>query len=158
MKGKGVLFSALLGAALGAAIQRERCRRQQAAWKENGDKYFYYFQLLNRWMIGRQEGKRAADFLREEGMEKIAIYGMGDLANRLAEELQGSDVHVLYGIDRDVCCTNSRIAEVYSPEDALPEVDGIVITPFRSLAGIKRLLEERCPYRLLSLEDIIYSL
>lgn len=126
--------------------------------KQYGDKFYEYFQLLNRWMIARNEKKQIADFFHKESIEKIAIYGMGELANRLFEELEDSDIQILYGIDRDICCTNSRIADVYYPDDELPEVDAIVITPFLSAEGIKKNLAEKCSCQLISLDYIIYTL
>lgn len=148
----------LLGGAAGAALQKKNDRALQESLKSYGEKYYEYFQILNRWMGARNEGKRVADFLLGEGVKTIAIYGMGDLADRLTEELAGGPVTVSYGIDRDVSCTNARIADIRSPEEALAEVDAIVITPFLSAGGIEAMLREKCACRVLALDRIIYSL
>lgn len=158
MRIKGMVFSAILGAAAGMAAGRRKSRMQERGLYEYGNKYYDYFQLMNRWMACRNEGKGVEKYFEESGISKIAIYGMGDLADRLAEELQGSRINVVYGIDKEVCCTNSRVTEVYSLEDAWPSVDAIVITPFRAVPQIEQELRKKCPYRLLSLEEVIYSL
>lgn len=150
--------AALSGMAIGAAFQRKRDKACQEGLKSCGDKYYEYFQLLNRWMAARNEGKRVSDFLQGEGIGKVAVYGMGDLADRLAEELEGGPVAVLYGIDRDVSCTNARIADIRSLDDRLEEVDAIVVTPFLSAGEIGASLRQKCPYRLIALDEIIYSL
>ncbi len=151
-------FMAFVGVLAGAAFWNWKNRAYEDDLKKYGDKYYEYFQLLDQWLTSRNEGKRIANFFRQENIGKIAIYGMGELANRLFEELEGSDIQILYGIDRDICCTNSRITDIYYPDDILPEVDAIVITPFLSAEGIEKNLEKKCGYRLISLDQIIYSL
>lgn len=146
------------GAAAGFGAWMHGKEKQQAELRNYGDKYYEYFQLLNRWMTGRNEGKTIADFFHEEHIGRIAIYGMGELANRMVEELKDSDIQIVYGIDRDVCNTNSQIADVYAPDDTLPEADAVVITPFLSAEAIRRTLAEHCPYRMIALDDVIYSL
>ena len=151
-------FAAAAAAMAGSFCLRQKKKRRQAALKNYGDKFYEYFQLLNRWMISDYEGKRVADFFHQEKIKRIAVYGMGELANRLTEALEGSGIQILYGIDRDVCCTNARIAEIYYPDDKLPEVDAVVITPFLSADAIKRDLAKTCPYKMISLDHMIYSL
>lgn len=149
---------ALTGAAAGALAQKLRQEKAAEEQERIGKKYYAYYQLLNQWLACREMGKNIADFFKEEQISSIAIYGMGDLADRLTESLAGSEISIRYGIDRDVCCTNANITEVYSPEDPLPEVDAIVITPFTASREIGSMLRERCGCRLLSLDEIIYSL
>ena len=36
-----------------------------------------------------------------------------NLANQLMEDLKGSSIQVVYGIDRDICCSNARIEDIY---------------------------------------------
>lgn len=159
MKKKGYMrILSLFGVAVGTAFWNRKNKIYEENLQKYGDKFYEYFQLLNRWMIARNEKKQIADFFHEEHISKIAVYGMGELANRLFEELEGSDIQILYGIDRDICCTNSRIADVYYPDDVLPEVDAIVITPFLSADGIKKDLIKKCSCKLLSLDNIIYTL
>lgn len=152
------VMAALSGLAAGAAFQRKRDKARQERLKSHGDKYYEYFQLLNRWMAAGNEGKLASDFLQGEGITRIAVYGMGDLADRLMEDLGGGPVMVAYGIDRDASCTNARIADVRSPEDRLDEVDAIVVTPFLSMGEIGASLGPECPCRLIGLDEIVYSL
>ena len=82
---------------------------------------------------------------------------MAELGNRLFEELSGSPILVDYGIDRDVCCTIARIDNVYSPEDDLPEVDVVVITPYSSFDSIRKVQEKKMDCPIVSLEEIVWS-
>ena len=90
--------------------------------------------------------------------KKIAIYGMGEFANRLMEELKNSDVEVVYGIDKDVCNSTSRVRNVYSLNDDLPQVDAIVVTPFYDMKSIKCDLKKKVDCPIVSLEEVIWSI
>lgn len=146
------------GVALGVLRTKEYRKKKEDKLRERVDILSDHFQLLNHWLEIKGEGKSAACYFREMGYFKIAIYGMAELASRLCEDLEGSGVEVVYGIDRDVSCTAARKVEVYSPEDDLPGADAVVVTPYFSFEEIQRMLsgKVRCP--IVSLEEVIWSL
>lgn len=117
-----------------------------------------HFQLLNHWLEVKGEGKSTVNYFEEMGYHHIAIYGMAELAIRLSEDLEGSSVFIDYGIDQDISCSLSRIDEVYSPKDTLPETEAIVVTPYAVFEEIKKELEKkvRCP--IISLEEVVWSI
>lgn len=123
-----------------------------------GRKYLIYFQLMDRWLASKYEGKKVSDFLEKEKIKKVAIYGLGNMANRLVEELDGEKVEVEYGIDRDICVTSSNLKNIYSPLEILPPVDAIIVTPIFEYEIIKNDINKKYSYRVISLETIIYSL
>jgi len=149
---------AVAGVAAGVLLQKGRIQKELARSEVVGHKYYSYYQLLNQWLSNQAEGKRISDFFAEEGIATIAVYGLGPFADRLMDALSGSGIEICYGVDQDASCTNSRVGTVYSPCDDLPEVDAVVITPFCASREIERMLKQRCQYRLLSLDQIIYSL
>lgn len=117
-----------------------------------------HFRLLNHWLEIKHEGKSIASYFEEIGYKHIAVYGMAELSTRLSEELEGSSVTIDYGIDRDISCSMARIKEVYYPEDPLPEVDAVVVTPYSSFKSIKAVLERKLECPIISLEEIIWSM
>ena len=89
---------------------------------------------------------------------RIAIYGMAELANRLTEELEGSGIEILYGIDRDAGCSISRIAEVYSPkEHKFPDVDAVIVTPCYAFESIQQDLAGKMDCPIISIEEVVWS-
>ena len=148
----------ITGILTGMLFQKKRMLAEYTQLEQMGKKYAAYYQLLNQWLSSSGKGKRVSDYLMEEGVHTVAVYGLGALADRLADDLSGSDVQVLYGIDQDACCTNSRMEHVYSPDGGLPEVDAVVITPFCSAHEIAQMLRQKCPYRIIPLDEIIFSL
>ena len=117
-----------------------------------------HFQLLNHWLEMKGEGKSTVSYFEEMGYHHIAIYGMADLAIRLSEDLEGSSVFIDYGIDQDISCSLSRIDEVYSPKDDLPETEVIVVTPYAVFDEIEKELEKKVHCPIISLEEVVWSI
>jgi delta-aminolevulinic acid dehydratase/porphobilinogen synthase len=82
---------------------------------------------------------------------------MGDLGNRLYEEMKSSVVEVVYGIDQNKENVFSEIP-IYSSEDELPAADAIIVTPYLSYAQIIQKIKQKFQGNIISLEDIIYSI
>ena len=113
--------------------------------------------MLNNWMTLKQSGKKLEEYFIKEKIGKIAIYGMGELGNRLYEELKGTDIEVLYAIDNTPGYTYSDI-NVFSIEEPLEQVDAIVVTPIFDFINISQKIEEVLSVRVISLEDVIMKL
>ena len=153
----------LAAAATGGAIlsfyeQWQREKRKADRLQDRINVLSDHFQLLNHWLEIRGEGKSTADYFQEMGYHHIAVYGMAELAIRLSEDLEGSLVHIDYGIDRDISCSQARISEVYSPEDNLPETDAIVVTPYAAFGEIRKVLEGKVNCPVVSLEEVVWSI
>ncbi len=113
--------------------------------------------LYDQWFATKQEGKSVADYLKNEGIKTVAIYGMSFMGQRLYEELKNSGIEVKYGIDKngDKICTD---IDVVSPEYDLEAVDVIIVTAFCFFDEIEGFLMEKTDSRILSLEDLVYML
>lgn len=122
------------------------------------ERYQHSYLLLLHWIESVYLGHNVSDFFIEEGYKKIAIYGMGDLANRLMDALADSGVQILYGIDRDAAGTVCKIKDIYSLEDDFPDADVIVVTPFYVYDSIYELLHKKTNIPILSIEEVIWSL
>ena len=119
-------------------------------------KHFRLMMVLNQWLAAKQEGKSLASFFEKNGYKKIAIYGMSHLGKRLVEELKGTDIEILYGIDKNADNIYSEF-EMKTLEDDLPPVDVIVVTAVTYFDEIEAALEEKVDYSIISLEDILYE-
>lgn len=151
----GVLLVATLG-----LFCKEQIRRKggKISEKDKEDKLLDYYELTLHWLEAKNFGGSAAEYFHYKNYKRIAIYGMGDLANRLIEDLENTDVEVIYGIDRDICTTPTRIAEVYTMEDTLSLVDVIVVTPFYAIEEIENSLKKKINCPIVSLEEVIWSI
>ena len=157
--GKWPIYMAVIGLGMVAGHQVEkRHKKEKEAIMTQNSKFSDNYQLLNHWLEIKNEGKSLACYFDVMGYKRIAVYGMAELANRLMEDLDGSGVEIVYGIDRDVSCSISRIAEVYSPqENNLPDADVIVVTPYYAIEAIKRNLAEKVKCPVISIEEVVWS-
>lgn len=126
--------------------------------KRETDKFYDDYQLLSHWMEIKNKGRSLVEYFRLKGYRNIAIYGMGELANRLCEELEGTDVCVKYGIDREVAGTISRMDQIFSPDDSLELVDAVIVTPFYAMDSIRDTLRKKINCPIVSLEEVVWSL
>lgn len=133
-------------------------RKCMTLLKADNHRYLDSYHLLNHWLEIKNEGKCIADYFRDMNYENIAVYGMGELANRLSEDLAGSGIRIVYGIDRDAGCSIARIRDVYSPQDVLPEADMVVVTPYYAFDSIKRSLAGKVKCPVISIEEIVWSI
>lgn len=117
-------------------------------------KFFYMFNVMNQWMQAQHAGKRIERYLAENGYEKIAIYGMHYIGERLLEELAESEVSVVFAIDENRKMSNYNI-KIYKPADELPEADLIVVTTALYFYDIRRKLQERTKCPIISIEELV---
>lgn len=156
---KGVIhvFTALAGAATGAAaigtIQGKAIKNKA----EKIDKFKSYYNMLNQWLILKQEGKNLAKFFADNHYKTIAIYGMGEMGNRLYDELKDTDITVKYAIDKNAASTYSEL-EVFELEDELEPVDAVIVTAVFAFDEIEQDLSKQIDWPIVSLEDVVYEI
>lgn len=75
----------------------------------------------------------------------------------LVDELRGTEVKVVYGIDKNADTIYSDI-DVFSMEDDLAKVDAVVVTAITFFDEIEENLSEKLDCPILSLEDILYEI
>ncbi len=152
-----VLLSLLTGAAAGAAgvsyFKGKVIKDQQ----KKVEKFKRYYGLLNQWLILKHQGVSLDKYFIDNSYKTIAIYGMGEMGNRLLEDLKSSDIIVKYAIDKEAGNTYSDI-DVRDMEDELDPVDAIVVSAVFAYEEIKDDLEEKVDYPIVSLEDVIFEL
>lgn len=121
------------------------------------NKFKEYYNILNQWLLIRQEGMDLSKYFADNNISSIAIYGMGELGNRLYAELKRSTVDVKYVIDQNVETVLPDI-KVVGKDEAFPKVDVIVVTPVFAFEMIQEELKNKTDIKLISLEDIVYEI
>lgn len=118
-------------------------------------KTHFMYEFMNRWLLLKQKGIELSSFFVRQGIHLVAIYGIDHMGQRLYDELKGSPVRVNYAIDRNPRKIDWDIP-VYSPDDALENVDAVVITPLFDFMDIRRTLEMKMNCRMLFIEEILF--
>lgn len=118
-------------------------------------KFREYYELLDQWMMNREQGMCVENYFAKNNYKSIAIYGMGSMGNHLYQELkQSSKVQVLYAIDKKGTSIFSELC-VKKLSDDLPAVDAVIITVTLSYADIVLSLEEKLICPMISLDEVI---
>lgn len=155
-KGLLTVLGTVLGAvAGGAAIGNIEGRKMKSQEKEI-EKYRAYYNMLNQWMVLKQEGKSLEKYFIDNGYKTVAIYGMGEMGNRLYEELKGSSIEVKYAVDQNASSTYSEL-EVVEKESKLEEADVMVVTAIYAFDAIEEEMGAIVDFPVVSLEDVVYE-
>lgn len=121
-------------------------------------KFKKYYNMLNQWLLIRNEGRTLSEYFTNHGYCNIAVYGMGEMGNRFLEEIQKSNaVSIKYAIDQEADGVLLDL-EVKTLEDALEPVDVIVVTAVFAYEDIRKLLKSKTDIKVISLEDVIQEL
>ena len=119
------------------------------------EKFKEYYELLDQWMMNREQGISVENYCIKNGYKEIAIYGMGPMGNHLYEELSGSrKVQVSYAIDKRGTSIFPELS-VKKPTEELPQVDAVIITVTAAYGSIVSMLEEKVKFPIISLEEVV---
>lgn len=127
-------------------------------------KFKKYYQLYNKWLENNEKGINIAEKLKKHGYNKIAIYGNGEIGNRLYEQLKKTEVDVLFFIDKsssDIEMINKENIEIKALNSLVSNdkcLDCIIVTPIHEFEQIKKEMEimEIKHIPIISIEDIVY--
>lgn len=147
----GMMIGAITSAI--AVGHYEECKVEKK--QKLADKHLLILQDLNQWLIIKQQKKSIKPFFDEHKYQKIAIYGMSYLGERLYDDLKPLGIEVVYAVDRNAINLYAEVP-IYEPSDNLPEVDAIIVTSTFFFDEIQRELALKVDFPIISLEDILY--
>ena len=154
---KETIIGTLLGIIIGVISSNLIINKRTEKNNSKVYKFKSYYNLLNKWLLLLHDGKKIEIYLKNKGYKTIAIYGMGEIGNRLYEELKDSEIEVKYAIDKNPMVTYSGL-NVKNLEDELEEVDVVVVTAVFMFETISEEIKGRLQCPIVSLEDIIFCI
>ncbi len=114
-------------------------------YQELASKYETLFQICSRLLQLKNQGKTIGEYLERKGVNKVAIWGCADLGQRVCEDLAGSKITVVCGIDR-LSGERDIGAPMLAPSAGNAGVingcDAIIITPVCDLTEIVGLADQ----------------
>lgn len=135
----------------------DELREQNEYFKIRSNKMSEYFHLLNMWMKKEQLHLDISAYLKKKNIHKIAIYGAGELGNRLYEKIEKSDIEVTYIIDGNEKKKFHNIPVVnISPR--LEKVDVIIVTPINEYEIIRTDINKYSDINVISLKELIEAI
>ncbi|WP_026506108.1 hypothetical protein [Butyrivibrio sp. NC3005] len=158
MKKKAIIWIKILSAFCLGFITRSKMRSFKINNNtQDSNKYWQSYLMMNEWMQLKQKGRNLSEYFKEHGYKNIAIYGMHHTGITLQNELDGTGINVVYGIDANAETIYSDI-EVKKPEGRLPEVDVIVVTPIYYFTDIEEKLVSLVSCPIISLDDVVFGM
>lgn len=150
------VLSAIVGAVLGVLALRGKVEDSKLRMQKMSDKHLALFLMMNQWVKVKQDGKNLSSYFKANGYQKIAIYGMSYAGETLINELKGTDIAVIYGIDQNADGIYSDL-DIVSMDEDLESVDAVVVTAISFFDEIEKQLSVKIDCPILSLEDILYE-
>lgn len=129
--------------------------KAQEEYGNKVDKFKSYYYLMNQWLSLKNNGGTVEKYFSENNIRTVALYGMGEVGNRLYEELKGK-IEVKYAIDKN-CFGQYEELEVKRISDDLQEVDAVVVTIPFAYEEIMVEISDKFSCPIISIEDIVYE-
>ncbi|MDF2541076.1 MAG: hypothetical protein K0S47_794 [Herbinix sp.] len=145
------------GFAAGAMILSKTKNKVIKQRETKVDKFKGYYETLNQWMQLKQEGKSLEQYFDQNGYKSIAIYGMGELGNRLYFDLKDSNIQIKYAIDKNAERTYSEL-NVVTLEDELEDVDAIVVSAVFAFDEAEKEISKVMSCPIISLKDVVFEI
>lgn len=133
--------------------------------KDEKEKSIYKFSMLfdiaAYWLELKNKNISVSEYFLLRNYRKIAIYGMGKLSKLLAEELSGSGIEILYGIDCSIRGTVCGI-EVYDSDEigVLESPDVYVVTTPYIFDEIEAMLLEKSGQEktaIIGIDEVVFD-
>jgi len=121
---------------------------------ERATKYLDITKIFDVWVSKIQKGKNIEEWFKRKNIHNIGIYGMSHLGQRLSDELKETSVSVKFVVDKNVKDTFTDM-KIYSPEDEFENVELIVVTANFYFDEIKKIIEKKGDYKIISIKEII---
>lgn len=133
------------------------CEKIMTNEVERANKNGHIFRKVCKWLRAEQRSQTIDLKLKERQISEVAIYGKGEMGKCLIKELENSNVKIKYLIDKN-SDSNEFNYICYHPEDLLPEVQAIIVTPIYQYAEIAAELKYSGNVQIISLEELIDKL
>lgn len=136
-------------------VREERLEQQIQAANSNVERKNDFYLFMRNWVELHQSGMSIADKLLEEDVSTVAIYGAGKHGKMLYNELNATKVKVVYWIDKNCKGENIEECPVMGMDSELPQVDAVIVTPYREFSFIESSLKENTKARIIPLDMLV---
>lgn len=157
MKMIKIIISGIFGFLGGFFAAYKLVLKSSNKWKEMSNKHLAIMLLFNQWMIAKKSGGSIAEYLENQGYQRVIIYGMSYVGQRLLEELTDSEIEIVAAMDKNADILNSAVP-ILAPQDEVPNTDCIIVTAIYHYSEIKEMLSYRVQCPILSLESVLYEI
>lgn len=109
---------------------------------------------LDKWMNIKEKNIHLSEYLIDNDVYSVAIYGYGILGKHLVTELEESKVDIKYIIDRNAG-TNNLKYKIIPPQEDINDVDAVIITALGDFENIYYDIKTKTKARIFSIREIV---
>ena len=129
-------------------------RNQEANRLKGYDGYVKKTKIYEKWLRCYIHGFSIEESLRNRGINKVAIYGAGELGRLLFDALKDSEIDVWGFIDREAVRIMDNI-KIVTPDNMPSEIDGVIIALANNLQEIKQHILEQTEKLVYTLSELL---
>ncbi|MBU5477609.1 hypothetical protein KQI69_00120 [Eubacterium sp. MSJ-13] len=115
------------------------------------EKLKVYYQLLLKWVRKNLNGG-IGDICDKLEIKNVSIYGIGEVGKLLVDEFEKNGIHCEDLIDQS--CEEYNGRKVISLSEKLKKVDAIIVTLPFAFENIKKKIEDKGDYKVISIEEL----
>lgn len=114
-----------------------------------------YFDVLDRWLLYKEQKDSWADYFKDKHIESAAIYGMANVGKHVKYELEKAGVRVAYVMDQSEKVLYGT-EDHYSLNDELPMTDLVIVTALMDFEKIKKEIQQKNPMlKVISVDEML---
>ena len=136
-------------------VREENLAQQIQAANGNAARKNDFYLFMRNWVELHQSGMSIADKLLREEVSTVAIYGAGKHGKMLYNELKATKVKVVCWIDKNGKEETMVECPVIGVDHELPQVDAVIVTPYREFSSIESSLREKTKARIIPLDRLV---
>ena len=115
--------------------------------------------IYDVWMMNHALGRSVGNYLSEQNVRNVAIYGMSALGIRLYYELKNQgDVTVEFAMDQNPQTELPEVTICKLDMEPKVQVDAVIVTAIFSYDAIERDLKKRGYTKIFALDEILYKM
>lgn len=118
-------------------------------------KFQKMFFVYDTWMSLYEQGFSIEDYLAENGIHSVAIYGFSYIGKRLLHSLDKGKICVKYFIDMNAEYLSEETIPIYVPDEHLPETDMIIISLVEAVDGIRKKLVDLSNAKICAMTELL---
>lgn len=111
--------------------------------------------ILSKWTDILIDRQRLSEYLQENGVRRVAVYGWGDLGRKLYRELMLCGIEVGYILDQNVTYSGVEGLLVHRPQKGDASVDAVIVTVLGGFSDIRNLLESLGYFNIYSFDSLL---
>lgn len=112
---------------------------------------------LNHLMLLERKIENVKELLHDQNVDKIAIYGVGVVGQKLIDFFSKAKVSICYGIDQN-SSNFVKGLRVLRPEEISNDMDMIIVTPEMAFDDIKKKIETKVNIPIVRLSELLEEL